>query len=168
MVTDSTHSSSEESSSGTPLPQKKERNKYQNRTASRLACVQGLFQVIEMGMLLEEIVAETLAHGAQLGEEQFIPIDPVFYKSLLEGAVENCLQVDEKIKTILKEDWPFDKLDKILLAILRVSIHELSRDSLTDTAVIIKEYMMITESFFDDKKVSFVHRSLDHLSKTLR
>lgn len=141
--------------------------KYEHRRAARLACIQGLFQVLE-GNSLEEVLQETFLKGAQLDEETFIPLDDSFFEELLRGVLEKKERIDEIIKENLKEGWTFEKMDRILLAILRTSIYELLEEIKTDTAVIIKEYVLITESFFDDRKVAFIHRTLDHLAKKER
>ncbi len=70
-------------------------------------------------------------------------------------------KIDQDIAPFLQQ--PVSKLDKIVLQILRLAIFELQMLKDIPPNVVIDEYVGITASFFDHKKVTFVNAVLDKL-----
>ena len=64
-------------------------------------------------------------------------------KDTINGVVDNQSQIDSIIKKNLSSNWRFNRLDKILKAILRAAVYEISYKLDTPTKVIINEYIDI-------------------------
>ena len=73
-------------------------------------------------------------------------------KDTINGVVDNQNQIDSVIKNNLSSNWRFNRLDKILKAILRAAVYEISYKLSTPSKVIINEYIDITHSFYSQKE----------------
>ena len=87
-----------------------------------------------------------------------------FARLLAAGTVENIEKVDETIKEHLV-NWKFNRLSKVDLAILRISVYSLLyRDEIPHT-VTIDEAVDIAKSFGSDESYKFVNGVLDSIRK---
>ena len=82
--------------------------------------------------------------------------------------IEKQIIIDKEIKKLLSDDWDFNRLDKILIAILRSAFYEIMFQSNTPYKVIIDEYVEISHSFFSGKEPNFTNAILDKLSEAHR
>ena len=73
-------------------------------------------------------------------------------------------QIDSIIENNLSSDWKFNRLDKILKAILRTAVYEISYKLNTPSKVIINEYIDITHSFYSQKEPEFINAILDKIA----
>lgn len=78
---------------------------------------------------------------------------------LFEGTIKHLAQIDDIIKSLLKE-WHFKRIGEIEKAILELGIFEL-RYSDTDRAVVIDEAVRLAKHFCDDKAPRFINGVLD-------
>lgn len=85
-------------------------------------------------------------------------------KDTINGVVDNQSQIDSIIKKNLSSNWRFSRLDKILKAILRAAVYEISYKLSTPSKVIINEYIDITHSFYSQKEPEFVNAILDKIA----
>ena len=85
-------------------------------------------------------------------------------KDSISGVIDNQIQIDSIIKKNLSINWRFSRLDKILKAILRAAVYEISYKLDTPTKVIINEYIDITHSFYSQKEPEFVNAILDKIA----
>ena len=95
-------------------------------------------------------------------------IDEVFLNNLINGAALDLKQIDEEILQFLKGDQALEKLDGVALQILRFGVFELKFLPETPAKVIIGEYVDISASFFDNKKISFFNATLQNLAQKFR
>ena len=87
-----------------------------------------------------------------------------FARLLAAGTVENIEKVDGTIKEHLV-NWKFNRLSKVDLAILRISVYSLLyRDEIPHT-VTIDEAVDIAKSFGSDESYKFVNGVLDSIRK---
>ena len=87
-----------------------------------------------------------------------------FARLLAAGTVENIDKVDETIKEHLV-NWKFNRLSKVDLAILRISVYSLLyRDEIPHT-VTIDEAVDIAKSYGSDESYKFVNGVLDSIRK---
>ena len=85
-------------------------------------------------------------------------------KDSINGVIDNQNQIDSIIKKNLSSNWRFNRLDKILKAILRAAVYEISYQLRTPSKVIINEYIDITHSFYSKKEPEFVNAILDKIA----
>jgi transcription antitermination protein NusB len=90
-----------------------------------------------------------------------------FFEDLVRGIATKIPELDVLIKNCLK-NWKVDRLDKVDLALLRVSIFEMlfykGKDP-ADPAVIIDEAVEIAKKFGTPKSASFINGVLDNIAR---
>jgi N utilization substance protein B len=145
--------------------------KGQTRSNARLGAVQALYQHTQnpetaIKALVDEYINTRL--GKVLEGDEYAPADIKFFGDLVRGTHGRQSEIDEKIKSFLKTGWSLERLEKIVLAILRVGTYELIARPDVPTKVIINEYMDVAKAFFDGAEPKFVNALLDNLSKDIR
>lgn len=101
-------------------------------------------------------------------DELINDINKSLFSDLINEIIEKQIIIDKEIKKLLSDDWDFNRLDKILIAILRSAFYEIIFQSNTPYKVIIDEYVEISHSFFSGKEPNFTNAILDKLSEIHR
>lgn len=90
-----------------------------------------------------------------------------FFELLVRGVATRLPELDELIVSHLK-GWKLDRLDKVDIALLRVSLFEMlfyvGKDP-ADPAVVINEAVEIGKKFGNPKTPAFINGLLDSISK---
>ena len=137
-----------------------------SKSLTRLVIVQALYQMEMAGTDVSDIVSS-------LGDRLIFDnnfdylishISKKLLKDTINGVVDNQNQIDSVIKNNLSSNWRFNRLDKILKAILRAAVYEISYKLSTPSKVIINEYIDITHSFYSQKEPEFVNAILDKIA----
>ena len=84
---------------------------------------------------------------------------------LIAGTIENIEKVDELIKSHLSENWSFDRLNKVTLSILRISIFSLVFQKEIAPSIVIDEAISIAKEFGPQDSFKFINAMLDKISK---
>jgi len=91
----------------------------------------------------------------------------IFFEDLVRGIAARMPELDELIKKYLK-NWKVDRLEKVDLALLRVSIFEMlfytGKDP-AESTVVINEAVEIAKKFGTPKSASFINAVLDNVAK---
>ncbi len=141
------------------------------RSAARLGAVQALYQ-LDMAekpavkMIIEEYSNHRL--GKEIEGDQYSDADIVLFSDIVDGAFSRLEEIDTNIKKFLTPDWPIDRIEKLLRAILRAGCYEIIARPDVPTPVIINEYVDVAHAFYDRIETSFVNGILDKLAKELR
>ena len=140
------------------------------RTASRLAAVQALYQIDVTGSSPANVVGEFLKHrlAADAELENFGAADEGLFAELVEGASARREDIDRGLTSALTPDWPLERLEIILRAILRAGVYELLAHPDVPARVVISEYLDVAHAFFAGKEPGLVNGVLDRLARTLR
>ena len=101
-------------------------------------------------------------------DELINDINKSLFSNLINEIIEKQIIIDKEIKKLLSDDWDFNRLDKILIAILRSAFYEIIFQTNTPYKVIIDEYVEISHSFFSGKEPNFTNAILDKLSEIHR
>ena len=141
------------------------------RSAARLGAVQALYQLDmaekpNVKMVIEEYSNHRL--GKEIEGDQYSAADIVLFSDIVDGAFERIEEIDTNIKKFLTPDWPIDRIEKLLRAILRAGCYEIIARPDVPTPVIINEYVDVAHAFYDRIETSFVNGILDKLAKELR
>jgi transcription antitermination protein NusB len=140
------------------------------RTASRLAAVQALYQIDLTGASPATAIIEFTRHnlGGNTPDESFGDADNQLFAELVEGTAARREDIDRGISSVLTADWPLERLEIILRAILRVAVYELLARPGVPARVIISEYLDIAHAFFAGKEPGLVNGVLDRLARSIR
>ena len=150
-----------------PLPAKALLKK---RSASRLMAIQALYQAMQGYGDIEELAADFSQGGlSRFLKYEGIEGDLTYFNAILAPFVGEDLSLfDEKISSFLTHPWHVDRLEPLLLAILRLGASELWKQSDVSTPLILNEYVTLAHGFFSRKEPALVHAVLDKLACLFR
>jgi len=115
------------------------------------------------------VPVEELVSFAWLDEEKINSLDEnmaVFSRILIAGTVENIANIDKTIKEHL-ENWDITRLNRVDLAVLRISVYALMFQNDISPSIVIDEAIGICREFGTDDSFKFVNGVLDSIRKTL-
>lgn len=140
------------------------------RTAARLAAVQALYQMELGGATAEAVIREFDRHrlGQEIDGARYAEADRALFADLVRGVSAERDELDRLLGTALSADWPVDRLEAVLRAVLRAGAYELLRRAEVPPRVVINEYVGVADAFFGDKETGLVNGVLDRLARTLR
>lgn len=110
--------------------------------------------------LLEEDEQEELAKLIE------IFIDKEFIYREFSGTIQNLSEIDSYIEKYSK-GWSINRLDKAILAVLRLAIYEMLYADDIGLVVSINEALNLTKKYCDDKSTKFVNGILASVYKEL-
>jgi len=90
----------------------------------------------------------------------------MFSRHLISGTIEEITSIDDLIKKHLK-NWDFSRLNKVDLAILRMSVFALLHQDDVPASIVIDEAVDISKEFGTDDSYRFVNGVLDGIRKSL-
>ncbi|MBW4022636.1 MAG: transcription antitermination factor NusB [Proteobacteria bacterium] len=158
-----------------PPDAKAGRTQGRPRTGARVAAVQALFQSEQAEETGETVIDQFTRH--RLGavpdaggyEEGRVPDAHVpLFASIVRAAVRDQDQIDALIAASLPPDWPFDRLDPVLRALLRAGAAELRMENGPPIRVVINEYLDVAHGFFTGDEPRMVNGMLDALARRAR
>ena len=135
-----------------------------SRRKGRILAFQALYYWEAAGASPEEVTG-----FAWLESEKREALDPgiaVFSRLLITGTIENIQAVDAMIRRHLK-NWDFSRLNRVDLAVLRMSAYTLMFQNDMAPSIVINEAIGISKEFGADDSFRFVNGVLDSIRKTL-
>jgi N utilization substance protein B len=115
------------------------------------------------------VPVEELVDFAWLDKEKLKSLDEnmaVFSRNLIAGTIENIDTIDKTIKAHLV-NWDISRLNRVDLAVLRISAYALMFQSDISPSIVIDEAICICREFGTDDSYKFVNGVLDSIRKTL-
>jgi len=100
---------------------------------------------------------------AEVGGTNLSALDEAHLIRLARGAFENQTQLASGLQNFLAEDWKFNRLPKLMQAILLVGAYELKFLDKTKNAIVINEYLEIAKIFNHSGEVGFINSVLDRI-----
>ena len=144
------------------------------RTSARVAAVQALFQVEQMQVSAERVIDEFVRHrlGSEPGsgfEDGRAPDANVpLFGRIVRTATAQQDTLDAVLAATLSADWPMERLDPVLRALLRAGAAELWMSDGPPARVVINEYLDIAHGFFDGDIPGMANGVLDRIAHRLR
>ncbi len=140
------------------------------RRAARLAAVQALYQIALTGADPTTVIAEFTKHrlSRPLEEGGTLGGDPQLFADIVQGASAKRPDLDAMIAAVLTPDWTVERLETVLLAVLRAGAYELSARPNLPVKVAISEYVAIAGAFLGDRETGLVNGMLDRMARQLR
>ena len=145
------------------------------RTGARLAAVQALFQSEQAGENPETVIEQFVRHrlgpneaDEGLGEGRVPEADAKLFARIVRTAAKRIEEVDARLGAALSADWPMEKLDPVLRALLRAATGELLHPSDPPARVVINEYLDIAHGFFLGDQPAFANGVLNTLARGMR
>jgi N utilization substance protein B len=143
-----------------------------SRRKGRILAFQALYSWEAAGASSAEdrTVDEGLLDFSWLGTEKQEALDQgtaQFSRLLVTGAIENIGAVDDMIRRHLK-NWDFSRLNRVDLAILRMSAYTLMYQGEIPPTVVIDEAIGISKEYGADDSFRFINGVLDSIRKTIQ
>jgi N utilization substance protein B len=145
------------------------------RTGARVAAVQALFQSEQAGESPEVVIEQFVRHRIGpneeregFGEGRVPEADVKLFARLVRGAATNIEAIDTALAEVLAKDWPLEKLDPVLRALLRAAGGELMTPHEPPMRVVINEYLDIAHGFFSGDEPKFANGVLEALARRFR
>ena len=91
-----------------------------------------------------------------------------FIKDIVNGTIERNDLITEELETNLKEDLILSHLDKLFQVIIKCAVFEFLYKPKTSSKIIIKEYLIASNSFLEDSQTKYLNALLDKISKNIR
>ena len=135
-----------------------------SRRKGRILAFQALYFWEANRVPIEELVS-----FAWLEKEKLEKLDEgmaAFSRILVAGTIENIETIDSTIKNHL-ENWDIVRLNRVDLAVLRMSVFTLMYQSEIPASIVIDEAIGICKEFGTDDSFKFVNGVLDSIKRTL-
>lgn len=141
-----------------------------NRSASRIAAVQALYQMDVAHTDVNAVVEEFVSHhfSIQNADNPLRDADTTFFAEVLRGVIRRQTEIDQDVDAQLAKGWRLVRVDSILRAILRAGVFELLERPDVPARVVINEYIDVAHKFFSDDEPKVVNGVLDRIAKRVR
>ncbi|MDP4144801.1 MAG: transcription antitermination factor NusB [Bacillota bacterium] len=131
-----------------------------NRRKSREIAMRLLFEI----SINKEEYRAVLEHFLEENEEETKDLDIKYIEKVLEGVQQYKEELDSKIEANLV-NWKFNRISKINLAILRISIYEMIYEEDIPKTVSLNEAVELSKKYAEEKSYAFVNGVLDKVMK---
>jgi len=145
------------------------------RTGARVAAVQALFQSEQAGESPEAVIEQFVRHrlGPNEAEEGWpegrVPeADVRLFARLVRATATGIEAIDAALAEVLAKDWPLEKLDPVLRALLRAAGAELMQPHEPPMRVVINEYLDVAHGFFAGDEPKFANGVMEALARRFR
>ena len=140
------------------------------RQAARLAAVQALYQWQEgqdsPDAIIEQFLSVRTGESGEGGMRR--DADRPLFKDVVEGAVGHKEALQEIVSAALAQDWTWNRVDRLVRAILLAGCYELVHRGDVPPKVVINEYVEIAHAFYDKSEPTFVNSVLDRVARQVR
>lgn len=132
-----------------------------SRRKSRIIAFQAIYSWDVSGESLEDLLKFSWVDAKENLDESEL----AFSRILIGGTIENSGSIDQLIKSHLSANWNFDRLNKVTLAILRISVYSLIYQKDIAPSIVIDEAIDLAKEFGPDDSFKFINAMLDKISK---
>ena len=146
-----------------------------SRRKARVLAFQALHSYDVGGQNLEDLLKldwVNSSKGEEPAEEEGAadnaPLDSEtsdFARILIAGTINHLPEIDDMIRKHLSANWDFSRLNRVNLAVLRMSVYSLLFQTDLSPLVVIDEAIAIVKRYGDDKAFRFVNAILDNIRK---
>ena len=135
-----------------------------------MAAVQAIFQWQEGEHAPAEIIDQFLkVRRGEAGEGGMRrDADQPLFKDVVEGTVSHKEELEQTLTGALADDWTWERIDRLVRAILMAGAYELVHRKDVPARVTINEYVEIAHAFYDQGEQNFVNSVLDRVARQAR
>lgn len=91
--------------------------------------------------------------------------EQTFASFIIKGTIDHVDEIDELIKNHLSSSWSMERLNKVTLAILRISIYEMLYQQGSVPKIVIDEAINIAKDYGPDDSFKFINAVLDNINR---
>ncbi|MBP5252078.1 MAG: transcription antitermination factor NusB [Treponema sp.] len=142
-----------------------------SRRKGRILAFQALYSFDLVKTPLNELLTLNWAgQGSESPEEEKVEKDDEtsdFARMMINGTVSNLDEIDSYIKKYMSEKWTIERINKVALAVLRISIYTLLFQKDISPSIVIDEAISIARDFGAEDSYKFINAVLDKISKEI-
>ena len=138
------------------------------RRNTRKVAVQAVFQFFFSKEDINKILEEFCNYRIKEKKNYEKKYDITFLKEIVEGVFKNKKEITKLIEEHSSKDWPIQRLDPTMHAIISLAIYELISYEKIPLQVIINEYVSIANQYLEKSNTGFVNGILDNIAKNIR
>ncbi len=151
----------------------------QGRTSARLAAAQALYQIeasenspdaVIKDFLMGKVGSLAVIEDADTSQESVVALaelDSELFIGLIRCVQERADEIDGMIRESLSWEWPWERLEMILRAILRAGVAELLTRTDIPAGVTVNEFIDVAHAFYPGPEPRMVNAVLDRIGKAL-
>ncbi|MCA0202172.1 MAG: transcription antitermination factor NusB [Proteobacteria bacterium] len=151
----------------------------QGRSSSRLAAVQALYQIevtqdpsdrIIKDFLTAKVGGLAVAQDMETEQESVVALaelDGELFINLVRAVDTRGTEIDEMIKGSISSDWPWERLEITLRAVLRAGVAELLTRTDIPANVTVAEFVDVAKAFYAGPESGMTNAVLDRISRAL-
>lgn len=155
------------------------KSEINERRAARLAAVQALYQIEASQNPPEQVIKDFLigkvgglavTEDADTAQETIVALatlDGELFINLVRGVQTRGAEIDDIIKGALSPEWPWERLEMTVRAILRCGVAELLTRTDIPGGVTVSEFIEVAHAFYAGTEPRMVNAVLDRVSKAL-
>lgn len=137
-----------------------------SRRKGRVLAFQALYSYDVGEIPLEEILQFSWTKGDG-GAGTFSQEECDFARLIITGVVDHIEEIDAQIKQYLSQNWAFSRINKVSIAILRMSAYELLYQHDMRPSIVIDEAIDIAKEYGADDSFKFINAVLDKINKSI-
>jgi N utilization substance protein B len=149
------------------------------RTAARLAAVQALYQIEATDAAPTEVIKDFLTgrtggilmtedpDTAQESVVRTTELDTETFIGLVRTVEDRGSDIDGMIRGALSPEWPWDRLEMTLKALLRAAVAEILTRTDIPTKATVSEFIDIAHAFYDGSEPRMLNAVLDKIARAL-
>jgi N utilization substance protein B len=149
------------------------------RSAARLAAVQALYQIEATQNPVEQVIKDFLigrtgsvavtedADTAQETTVALTELDSELFINLVRGVQERGEEIDRIIQGGISAEWPWERLEMTLRAILRAGVAELLTRTDIPGGATVNEFIEVGHAFYAGAEPRMINAVLDRIAKVL-
>lgn len=151
----------------------------QGRTAARLAATQALYQIeasqnspdaVIKDFLMGKVGSLAVVEDADTAQESIVALaelDSELFIGLIRCVQERGDEIDGIIRESVSKEWPSERLEMILRAVLRAGVAELLTRTDIPGSVTVNEFIDVAHAFYPGPEPRMVNAVLDKIGKAL-
>lgn len=159
-----------------PTPEPRD---LQGRTSARLAAAQALYQIeasqnspdaVIKDFLMGKVGSLAVVEDADTAQESIVALaelDSELFIGLIRCVQERGDEIDGMLRESVSKEWPWERLEMILRAILRAGVAELLTRTDIPGNVTVNEFIDVAHAFYQGPEPRMVNAVLDRIGKAL-
>ena len=149
------------------------------RSSARLASVQALYQIEASQNPPEQVIKDFLIgrtgglamlQDADTEQETTVALttlDSELFINLVRTVQTRGDEIDDMIKGVLSPEWPWERLEMTLRALLRSGVAELLTRTDIPANATVSEFIEVTHAFYAGSEPRMANAVLDRIAKVL-
>ncbi len=160
-------------------PETQEPHDARGRSAGRLAAVQALYQMdvtqdppdrIIKDFLMGRVGSIAVTEDADTAKESHVALaelDSELFINLVRAVQDRGDEIDDMIKGSISSEWPWERMEITLRAVLRAGVAELLSRTDIPARVTIAEFIDVARAFYAGAEPGMTNAVLDRIARAL-